>query len=598
MISGEFGSITRKTLISLLIIVSGAILGFRLFQMQILNRHSYENKSAENSIKSIEQLPLRGVMYDRNMNLLVNNVPAYTLRITPAEYDKKLNHLLESVLEVDSGYIDKILRQYKSFSKFQPIKIKRGVPFKTIAWVEENSENLPGVDYLVEMHRDYPAGVNGSHIFGYTKEISQKLLKKRKEYYNLGDYIGYSGIEKTYENELRGKKGWKYILVDSRRREISKYKDGKQDLPSVKGYDLVLSIDADAQKVAEHEFTGKRGALVAIEPKTGEVLALVSAPEYDLSKFSYITSKEFLTKLYNDPSKPLFNRATMSVKPPGSTYKILAAIAGLDLGVISTSTTFYCGGGLDLGRFFKCHGVHGNLNVIHAIEKSCNTFFYNLIFKIGLDRWYDYSRRFGFGIKTGIDIDEESAGLIPNSKYYEKIYGKDWPTSIMASLVIGQGETSVTPLQLAQYTAMIANDGVTYKPHVVKGYLDNKSKEFIPLTSKKIDTGIDKKIFDIVKEGMYLVVNGEGTATWIKSDKYTIAGKTGTAQNPHGKDHAWFIAFAPFENPQIAVAVLVENVGFGSTYAAPIAKKVIETYLNGLKDNSQKIDNPMAELKK
>ena len=594
MKSERFASLHRRTIISILIIISAVSLSFRLFQMQILNRHSYENKSADNSIKSIEQIPLRGVMYDRNMKLLVNNVPAYTIRITPANYDKGLNHLLESVLEVDSGFVNKLLNQYKAYSKFQPIKIKRGVSFDIIAWLEENQEYLHGVDYIVEMHRDYPAGINGSHIFGYIKEVSQKQLNKKDSYYKLGDYIGYKGIEKTYENELRGKKGWNYVLVDSRRKTIGKYKNGLQDLPAVKGSDIVLSIDAEVQRVAEEQFKGKTGALVAIEPATGEILSLVSAPEYDLSKFSYITPKDFLKKLYTDPGKPLFNRATMSVKPPGSTYKILAAIAGLDLGVINTSTSFYCGGGLDLGRFFKCHGVHGNLNVIHAIEKSCNTFFYNLIFKIGLDRWADYSRKFGFGSKTGIDIGEENAGLIPDSKYYEKIYGPNWPTSIMASLVIGQGETSVTPLQLAQYTALIANNGLTYKPHLVKGFVDDNTGKVIPFIFKKTEVNIDKKIFDKVKEGMFLVVNGEGTATNIRSNEYLIAGKTGTAQNPHGKDHAWFIAFAPFDNPQIAVAVLVENAGFGSTYAAPIAKKIIETYLNGLKEKPKVIDNSIA----
>ena len=596
MKSEKFASLNRRTIISILIIISAVLLGFRLFQMQILNRNSYENKSAGNSIKSIEKIPLRGVMYDRNMNLLVNNIPAYTIRITPDRYNKKLNHLLEAVLEVDSGYIDNILKQYKVYSRFQPIKIKRGVSFDTIAWLEENQEYLPGVDYIVEMHRDYPAGINGSHIFGYIKEVSQRQLNKKNNYYNLGDYIGSKGIEKTYETELRGKKGWNYVLVDSRRKRIGKYRNGLQDLPAVKGSDIVLSIDEDVQRVAEEELKGRTGALVAIEPATGEILALVSAPEYDLSKFSYITPKDFLQKLYNDPRKPLFNRATMSVKPPGSTYKILAAIAALDLGVINTSTTFYCNGGLTIGgRFFKCHGIHGNINVINAIEKSCNSFFYNLIFKIGIDRWADYSRRFGFGLKTGIDIGEENAGLIPDSKYYEKIYGPKWPTSIMASLVIGQGETSVTPLQLAQFTALIANNGVTYLPHLVKGFIDNTGN-VVPYNFKKVDVKIDKKVFDEVKEGMFLVVNGEGTATHIRSKEYLIAGKTGTAQNPHGKDYAWFIAFAPYDNPQIAVAVLVENVGFGGTYAAPIAKKIIETYLNGLKENSKVLDNSIVRL--
>jgi len=256
------------------------------------------------------------------------------------------------------------------------------------------------------------------------------------------------------------------------------------------------------------------------------------------------------------------------------------------MGIITTSTTFFCSGGITFGRFFKCHGVHGKVNVITAIEKSCNSFFYQLILKIGIDNWAKYSRLFGFDSITGIDIGEENAGLIPDEEYYKKRYGPKWPKSIMLSLSIGQGEVSVTPLQLAQYTALIANNGKGYQPHLVKGYVDESNNEVIDFEYKKIDVGIDQKIFDIAKEGMFLVVNGKGTATHLRWGEYEISGKTGTAQNPHGEDHAWFIAFAPFDNPIIAIAVIVENVGFGGTHAAPIAKKVIEAYLNSLKENT------------
>lgn len=578
-----------------IIIASFALLAFRLFQMQIINHEEYDEKSASNSIKPIEQTPLRGVFLDRNGEVVVSNLPAYTLRITPAEYDRKLNSLLENVLDVDSGYIDKILYNNRIYSKFIPVRIKRGIDFKTVSWLEENSEFLPGVDYIVEMQRGYPAGIMGSHMFGYTKEISPEQLEKEEDYYKPGDYVGHNGLEKTYEKYLRGEKGYKYVLVDSRRKEIGPFKNGSADVSSIKGEDLVLSIDADVQKVGEESFIGKRGAFVAIQPKTGEVLALGSFPDYDLNQFSYVTSKDFLNKLYTDEDKPLFNRATMSVKPPGSTFKIMSAIAALDMGVIDTNTTFYCGGGFTFGRFFKCHGVHGRINVVHAIEKSCNTFFYNLIYKIGLDNWYNYAHKFGFGEKTGIDIGEEVRGFIPNTKYYEKMYGPKWPRSIMASLGIGQGEVSVTPIQLAKYTALIANNGVTYTPHIVKGYIDKKTTNFIPFRFDKINLGISKKIFDIVKKGMFLVVNGAGTATWIRMNEIKIAGKTGTAQNPHGKDHALFIAFAPFDNPQIAVAVIVENVGFGSTYAAPIAKEMIKAFL--LKDKTKRDEQQKYEQK-
>ena len=321
MKSENFASIKRKTIVYSIIVGSFLVFIFRLFQMQIIQHHTYEVKSADNSIKSIEQIPLRGVFFDRNGEVVVSNIPAYTLRITPAYYDTELNKLLESVLNVKPGYIKKILDNNKVYSRYVPIRIKRGVDFKVISWYEENSENLPGVDYIVEMQRGYPAGIMGSHMFGYTKEVAPQQLKK-DDYYKPGDYVGYNGIEKQYETYLRGEKGYNYILVDSKRKEIGKYKNGTDDVNSIKGEDLVLSIDADVQRVAEEELKGKRGAAVAIEPQTGEVLALVSAPDYDLNEFSYVTTKEFLQKLYDDPDKPFFNRATMSIKPPGSTFKI------------------------------------------------------------------------------------------------------------------------------------------------------------------------------------------------------------------------------------------------------------------------------------
>ncbi|MGE5797490.1 MAG: penicillin-binding transpeptidase domain-containing protein, partial [Ignavibacteria bacterium] len=406
MRSESFASQTRKAIVYFIIIGCFSLFLFRLFQMQIVQHRKFDEKAAENSIKPIEQIPLRGIFYDRNMKVIVNNVPAYTLRITPAYYEEKLNKILEAVLDVNPGYIRKILYNNRIYSKYVPIRIRRGIDFKVVSWLEENSEHLPGVDYIVEMQRGYPTGIMGSHFFGYAKEISPAQLEKENDYYEPGDYVGHTGLEKTYEKFLRGVKGYNYILVDSRRKAIGKFKDGTADVPSIKGHDLILSIDADVQLAAEEEFIGKRGAAVAIEPITGEILALLSAPQYDLNQFSYVTSREYLKQLYDDPDKPLFNRATMSLKPPGSTFKMLGAIAALDMGVITTQNTFYCGGGFTFGRFFKCHGNHGPINVVHAIEKSCNTYFYNLIYKVGLDNWSDYAKRFGFAKKTNLDIDE------------------------------------------------------------------------------------------------------------------------------------------------------------------------------------------------
>jgi len=593
----KFGSIKRRSIIYAVIIATMVILVGRLFQMQILNRIEYDKKSTDNSIKSIELQPLRGVFYDRNYKVLVSNVPAYTIRVTPAYYDTSLNKILETVIGAEPGFIKNLLQKNKIYSKFLPVKVRRGVDFKVIAWFEENSEHLTGVDYIIEMQRFYPAGVIASHTFGYTKEISPEQLSREKELYKPGDYVGHSGIEKTYEKLISGTKGYSYVLVDSRQRQISRYQEGKEDVLPIKGNDLVLSLEASAQKVAEEQFIGKRGALVAIEPTTGEIIAMVSSPDYDLNRFSYFTPKSFLDSIYSDPFTPLFNRATMSVHPPGSTFKMLSALAALDMGLITTSYTSTCGGGFTFGRFFKCHGNHGTINVVTAIEKSCNSFFYRLIYKIGIDKWKEYASRFGFGSVTGVDLAEELPGLIPNENYYKKIYGDNWPRSIMASLGIGQGEVSVTPIQLAFYASLIANDGKSKTPHVVRGYIDNNTEKLVPIEYKEINTGVSKSAFDIVKNAMYLVVNGNGTATHIRLPDISICGKTGTAQNPHGKDHAWFIGFAPYENPKIAIAVLVENIGFGGTHAAPIAQKVIQAYLNSFKGEGKTFKDEIAVVK-
>ncbi|MGE5403094.1 MAG: penicillin-binding protein 2 [Ignavibacteriales bacterium] len=596
--SSNFGKEIRRSIIYYILVAYFAVLLFQLFNTQIIKHDYFDGKSADNSIKGIIQTPLRGVFYDRNYKIVVNNKPSYTLLITPSSYNRKLNNVVETVLGTEPGYIDEILENNVQYSKYIPIRVQRDVSFQVISWIEENKEQLPGVSYIVDMEREYPDSIMASHMFGYTKEISRKQLEVDKSYYEMGDFVGNNGIEKTYEKYLRGIKGVKYVLVDSRRKETGRFKDGQDDKSSVKGDDLVLTIDADAQKAAEKGFKGLKGALVAIEPKTGEILAFVSSPQYDLNNFTTVTPKEIWRNLNSDPDKPLYNRATLSANPPGSTFKPLAAIAALEEGIITPQSVINCPGGFYFGRFFKCHGgAHGPLTVEHAIEKSCNTFFYQLILRIGLDKWSEYARRFGFGHKTGLDISEERAGILPSTQYYNKRYGPNgWTKGFIVSLGIGQGELSVTPLQLAQYVSLIANDGKSVKPHLVRGYMDNETKRLVPFKFDVLDTKVSKKTLDIVKHGMFLVVNGAGTATSVRIPGINVAGKTGTAQNPHGKDHAWFMGFAPYEDPKIAVAVLVENAGFGATWAAPIAKSVIQTYLNKL-NGPQKQSMPKSEEK-
>ncbi len=585
----SFGSADRRRILYFIIILFFAISIFQLFRMQILEQVAYKEKSTENSIKKIMLKAPRGIFFDRNFQVLVSNKPSYSFEITPANYNRQLNPLIEHVLGVDSNYISKRLSKSTAYSKYIPRLIKRNVDFSFVAWLEENSNKLPGASYVIEMQRDYSFGINGAHIFGYTREINYSQLKRQKNFYSLGDYVGIKGIEKTYENYLRGEKGYKLVIVNSSQRIIGKYENGKGDRAPVKGYDLILTLNSDAQKVAEKSFKHKTGSLVAIEPSTGEVLAFVSSPQYNLAEFASIMDESMIRKIIHDKNKPLFNRGTTSIYPPGSTIKMLAALIGLQEGLITKYSTIDCKGGLQYGnRFFKCHGAHGITNVIKAIEQSCNTYFYKLILDIGLDRWANYVKNFGFGKKTGIDLSEESKGIVPDSKYYDKVYGKGkWSRGNLISLGIGQGELSVTTVQLAQYAALLANFGKTKSPHVVKGYLTQDNQEFIPLKFKDVNIDFKRKYFDIVREGMFKVVNGKGTATGIKLKEYKIAGKTGTSQNPHGKDHALFIAFAPYDNPKIAIAVMVENAGFGSSFAAPIARDVIKAYL----DSEKKINN-------
>jgi len=561
--------------------------------MQIIEQPVYSVKSDENSVKPIYQMAPRGVFYDRNHQVLVGNKPSFTLRITPSKYDRKLTPYVEAILGVPPGYIDRILKQNESYSKYIPRKIAKDVNFKVIAWYEENSAKLPGIDYIMETQRDYSFGVEGAHMFGYTKEIPAEILQRRKSEYDMGDEIGFTGLEKTYEDILRGDKGIKYMLVDSKQKTIGRYKEGEEDASAVKGYDLVLTIDKDAQIVAENDLKDKRGAVVAIEPSTGEILAFVSSPGYDLKDFATVTSSDVWRDLNENPDRPLFNRATMSYYSPGSTFKMLSAITALQEGIIDTNFKVNCRGGFQYGdRFFKCLEVHGPVNVTNAIQHSCNTFFYQLILKIGLDRWSDYAHRFGFGKKSGLDINEESGGIVPSTAYYNKVYGPGkWSTGYVVSLGIGQGELSVTPLQLAQYAALFANFGKSAKSHFLKGYTETVSDKYVEVKPQVFDLHLSRNAFDVVRHAMYLVVNGTGTATNIKSAELQIAGKTGTAQNPHGKDHAIFIGFAPYINPKIAVAVIVENAGFGSVAAAPIARDVIQAYLQkGKKTDPKKKD--------
>ncbi len=579
-----FASALRQNIITFSIIGFIILISSRLFVMQVLENTRYQNKSEENSVKKRVIEAPRGIFFDRNFNVLVSNKPSYTLTVTPLSYDDSKGAMIEKLLDIRHGYIDEVLHSKRRFSKYMPRKIIRDIPFSVVVWLEENKSHLNGVEYTIEIERDHSYGVLGSHMFGYIKEISPEQLKSRKNY-RQGDLIGFSGIEKEYEKYLKGTRGYRLILVDAKQKTIGNYLEGQNDLMPVKGNDLVLTVDAGLQKLAEKEMEGKSGAVVAIDPVNGEILAFVSSPSYNLSAFGTVTSSEIWNKLNNNEDKPLFNRASMAMYPPGSTLKMSEALIALEENIITPSYSVNCNGVYTFGnRPFKCTHVHGKTDLVESIEHSCNIYYYDLIQKIGLERWNSYMKKFGFGSKTGLDISEETTGLVPDAAYYDRAYGKNgWTNGVLINLGIGQGEILTTPVQLAQYTSLLATKGKTVRPHLVKGYIDSKTQDYIPLEFEKFSINFSEKNWDVVRHGMYQVVQGDGTAKYFRQKDFNIGGKTGTSQNPHGDEHALFVCFAPFEKPEIAVVVVVENVGYGSTHAAPVAVKLLKYYLGKTK---------------
>lgn len=556
----------------------------RLVQLQVLQREEYGKESQKNSIKKIVETPARGMMYDRNGKILVDNKPSYTLTITPFSFDKSLVYDIAKLIDEDPDYILELLSKAKGTNRFNPIKIKHDIDFKTVAYIEENREKLKGVSYQVESLRMYPHGIRGSHMYGYNSEINEKQLEDQEEsYYKQGDIVGATGLERQYEKNLRGEKGSKLILVDVNGREVGPYNEGMNDIKSLNGSDLYLSIDIDLQAYAEKCLGSRRGAIIAVDTRTGEILCFVSKPDFDLSVFSGTPDKKAILKLFNDESKPLFNRVTQTKYPPGSTWKMMMSMAGLASGKITTTSTISCGGSFQFGnRVFEDHGAYGSINVTRALEVSANVFFYKLSLMIGIDNYHNYASMFGFGQKTGIDLPSETTGLLPSEQYFERVYKTDkWPQGILVSLGIGQGELGVSPVQMVGYVSAMSMSGIYNTPHFVKKIVNPVTKEEqVPqFKQKKID--FPQQYYDAIRKGMYLVVNGTGTAKNIKNSEFTLAGKTGTAQNPNGNNHSWFVGFGPYEDPKIAVCVLGENAGWGNQFAAPIAAAIMVRYLSG-----------------
>jgi penicillin-binding protein 2 len=485
---------------------------------------------------------------------------------------------------MDSSIVQARINRGRAYSRFSPVRIVRDIDFKTLASIEENLYLLPGVSYESDFKRLYPFNVYATHLLGYCKEISDAQLAKAGNVYQLGDLIGSSGLEASYETFLRGEKGYQFISVNSKGQMLGPLEEGRRDILSKEGFDLILSIDFGLQAVAESLMTDYLGALVAIDPNDGSVLAMVSKPDFDPSVFSGVTSSKSWTELNTDPDKPLFNRATMTRYPPGSTFKMLIAAAALEEGIIDEHYRINCKGAFRFGnKIFKDTHIHGSVNVVKAIQQSCNVFFYQLILKLGLEKLTEYGKRFGFGLPTGFDISEETGGILPSVEYYNRVYGKGkWTEGYLVSLGVGQGEIGVSPLQMARYAAALANGGTLQQPHAVSSIRNKRTNRVDFIDHSEIPVWISSDVMKIIREGMRRVVEEPGGTGGMAHIQGIISGgKTGTAENPHGAAHAWYIGFAPFDNPKIAIAVLLENAGFGGAKAAPIAGMVMEKYLFG-----------------
>ncbi len=575
----------------MVIIVIFAVVGFiilaRLFYIQVIDE-SYILSAESNVLRKNTIYPNRGVIFDRNGKLLVYDEAAYDIMVVPRQVKSMDTLEFCRLLDITVDDFRTKIKKAINYSRYKPTIFISSISKKEFGYIEEKLYKFPGFFVQSRSLRTYPYPI-AAHLMGYVAEVDNREIEANS-YYKMGDYIGKSGIERFYEPVLRGKKGFSIVMVDVHNREQGHYKDGKYDTLAVLGQNLYLTIDAELQMYGERLMKNKIGSIVAIDPETGDILAFVSSPGYDPNLLVGRIRGENFGKLASDTLKPLINRAIMGAYPPGSTFKMANALVGLQMGVLNESTAYGCSG--PATSPIKCtHNHKSPLQLREAIEQSCNPYFWN-VYKSILDRsgfgsteanyekWRGHILSLGFGKKFNTDIPFETSGNIPTTDYFNRIYGVDhWRALTVRSLGIGQGEITVTPLQMANMAAIIANKGYYYPPHVVKaiGSPNNKNKEY----ENKVFSTIDALHYNVLQEAMLEVFEGShGTARWAKIEGVKICGKTGTAQNPHGKDHSMFIAFAPLEDPKIALSVIVENAGFGSTWAAPIASLMIDKYLN------------------
>ena len=585
MIKNKINYSHRKYFIGSIFILVAVILLIKLFMIQIVD-DSYKQSSDNNTLRYITQYPSRGKIYDRNGKLLVYNEAVYDLMIIPSQARNIDTAAFCKLLNISNETYNNNLKKAKRYSSITPSIFISQITKEEYGHIAEVLYHYPGFYFQTRAIRQYPKPI-AAHTLGSIGEVTKPEME-RDSYYNLGDYIGKSGIEKYYEKNLRGKKGIKITVVDVHNREKERFMNGEYDTLPVPGKDIILGLDADLQAYGEYLMAGKTGSIVAIEPNTGQILAMVSSPTYDPNELVGRTRGLRYSELLNDPDKPLINRAISGTYPPGSTFKMINGLISLQSGVITVNTAYPCNGPNSVP--IKCTHYHSSpVRLYDAIENSCNPYFWQAFQDMlnsrrfgspreGFKFWYDNVTSFGLGRAFNSDIPFTVSGNIPKMEYYDKVYRGVWNAMTVRSLSIGQGEILVTPLQLANVAAAIGNEGYFYEPHYIKSFgAPNDSVSF-----EKHVIDIKKKHFQDVKKGMQSVFEGEhGTARMSKISDITVGGKTGTAENPHGPDHSIFMGFAPVDNPQIAIAVVVENAGFGSTWAAPIASLMIEKYIKG-----------------
>ena len=585
--------LNRKNKLLIGLGTAALILLSKLFVIQIID-DKYKLDADNNSMVYSIIYPTRGIIHDRNGKILVGNKVAYDLLVTPREVEEFDTLRLAAVLDVDPDIIRSKMAEYKRNRRrigWQTVVMLKQIPQETYMKFAEVSYRFPGFRGQARSIREYPYNAGGN-LLGYVSEVDANYLKRHPDEYKSGDYAGMTGIEAAREKELRGEKGYTIWLRNSKNRIESRYKDGEMDKEAIPGKDITTTIDAELQHYGQRLMQNKVGSLVAIEPSTGEILTMVSSPGIDVEMLANIG--QHYGEISSNPYKPMFNRAVQAPYPPGSVFKLVNGLIGLEEGVVSTGTHYSCNMGYHFGKNkLGCHAHKSPVNFEESIMMSCNAYYCYILrdllenrkytsIGIAMDKWKEYVMSFGFGQKLGSDFPSELGGFIPGSGYYNKIYGKGgWKATTVISLSIGQGEIGTTPLHMANLCATIANRGFYYIPHIIK---DSENVTIEDKYKEKHYTMVDTTHFPKVVGGMYRAVNSGfgsgGTASIAAVKGLDICGKTGTAQNPHGSDHSVFICFAPKDNPKIAVAAYVENGGFGATYAAPIASLLTEMYLN------------------